>query len=99
MAALDWPARPTSSHGTPRPSCGSTAATGTWPRAEVEAHTDRMADLAWDAIGPQRCAQLLRLMAPLVGAIVSGDDFLPGNPMGLRPLCRRPVSAPGECAG
>ena len=54
-------------------------------RAEVEAHTDALADAAWAGrrAAPSR---LTELVAPLVAAIIAGDGFLRANPMGLRPL-------------
>jgi hypothetical protein len=64
---------------------GPTAA-GRALRAEVEAHTDTLADVPWAAIGSVGADRLVELAAPLVTAILAGDGFLPDNPMGLRPL-------------
>lgn len=55
-------------------------------RAEVEAHTDALADLPWAGVGEARVERLVELAAPLVAAIVAGGGFLERNPMGLRPL-------------
>jgi hypothetical protein len=55
-------------------------------RAEVEARTDALADVPWAAAGTARAERLVELVGPLVRAIVGGGGFLPGNPMGLRPL-------------
>ncbi|MCX6463114.1 MAG: hypothetical protein NTW05_05925 [Pseudonocardiales bacterium] len=55
-------------------------------RAEVEARTDALADVSWQAVGDARAERLVELAAPLVAAIVSGGAFLDRNPMGLRPL-------------
>jgi hypothetical protein len=55
-------------------------------RAWVEERTDSGAMASWDALGERRCDRLLELVAPLVARIVGGGGFLPGNPMGLRPL-------------
>jgi len=59
---------------------------GTEVRAWVEERTDSGAMASWDALGERRCDRLLELAAPLVARIVDGGGFLPGNPMGLRPL-------------
>ncbi|MBW0114706.1 SCO6745 family protein [Pseudonocardia abyssalis] len=55
-------------------------------RAEVEAHTDALADVAWLAVGAERAERLVVLAAPLVAALAAGDGFMPENPMGLRLL-------------
>lgn len=55
-------------------------------RAEVEARTDALADVSWQAVGQERAARLVELVAPLVSAIITGGAFMDGNPMGLRPL-------------
>jgi hypothetical protein len=55
-------------------------------RDEVEARTDALADVPWEAVGAARAERLVELVAPLVSAVLSGDGFLPVNPMGLRPL-------------
>ncbi|HVL84206.1 MAG TPA: hypothetical protein VM367_07990 [Pseudonocardia sp.] len=55
-------------------------------RAEVEAHTDTLADAPWAALGDEGAQRLAALVAPLVSAILAGDGFLPVNPMGLQPL-------------
>lgn len=54
--------------------------------AEVEAHTDALADVPWAAVGDARAERLVGLVAPLVAAIAEGDGFMPDNPMGLRLL-------------
>ncbi len=54
--------------------------------AEVEAHTDSLADVPWTAVGDARAERLVELVEPLVAAIVSGGGFMVDNPMGLRPL-------------
>jgi helix-turn-helix protein len=61
-------------------------AAGRTLRAEVEGHTDALADVPWAVIGAARAERLVELVGPLVRAIVAGGGFLPGNPMGLRPL-------------
>jgi hypothetical protein len=53
---------------------------------EVEAHTDRLADVPWSAVGDGPAERLVELASPLVAAIVAGEGFMPDNPMGLRPL-------------
>ena len=55
-------------------------------RAEVERHTDTLADGAWAALGDERAVRLAVLAAPLVQVITASDSFLRDNPMGLRPL-------------
>lgn len=55
-------------------------------RAEVEAHTDALADVPWAAVGAERAERLVELAAPLVAGIVAGEGFLRDNPMGLRLL-------------
>ena len=55
-------------------------------RAEVERHTDELSAAPWEHLGEQRSERLVELVQPLVRAIVDGGAFLPGNPMGLRPL-------------
>jgi hypothetical protein len=55
-------------------------------RAEVEQHTDALADGAWAALGDGRANRLAALVTPLVRAITTSDSFLRDNPMGLRPL-------------
>lgn len=55
-------------------------------RGAVEARTDALADVPWAALGDARADRLAALVAPLVRTIVASDAFLPGNPMGLRPL-------------
>jgi hypothetical protein len=59
-------------------------------RADVEALTDTLATAPWAAVGPAAAARLVELAAPVVGAIIAGEAFLAGNPMGLRPLVRVP---------
>lgn len=54
--------------------------------AEVEAHTDHLADAPWAAIGDARAERLVELVGPLVAAIVAGGGFMLDNPMGLKPL-------------
>jgi len=53
-------------------------------RAEVEAHTDALADVPWRAVGDARAERVVELTGPLVGAIVAGGGFMDRNPMGLR---------------
>jgi hypothetical protein len=65
---------------------GGLTAEGRALRAEVEAHTDALADTPWAAVGPAGTARIVELAAPLVTAILAGGGFLPENPMGLRPL-------------
>jgi hypothetical protein len=55
-------------------------------RAEVEARTDALADVSWQAVGDGRAARLADLATPLVSAIIAGGAFMERNPMGLRPL-------------
>lgn len=55
-------------------------------RAAVEAHTDALADVAWQAVGEAGAERLLTLSGPLVRAIVDGGGVAADNPMGLRPL-------------
>lgn len=55
-------------------------------RREIEALTDRLADAPWQELGDTRAERLVELVNPLVERIVAGGGFLPGNPMGLRPL-------------
>ncbi len=64
---------------------GLTAA-GRALRDEVEARTDALADVPWEAVGAARADRLVELVAPLVSAVMAGEGFLPVNPMGLRPL-------------
>ncbi|MFC4951218.1 SCO6745 family protein [Pseudonocardia sp. GCM10023141] len=61
-------------------------AAGVALRAEVEAHTDALADAPWLAIGADRAERLVELVAPLVRAIIAGDGVNTVNPMGMRPL-------------
>jgi hypothetical protein len=65
---------------------GGLTAAGRAVRAEVEAHTDELADPPVAAIGAAAAERLVALAAPLVTAIIDAGGFLPGNPMGLRPL-------------
>lgn len=65
---------------------GGLSAAGRALRAQVEAQTDALADVPWSVIGDAAAERLVGLAAPLVTAIVAGDAFLAGNPMGLRPL-------------
>jgi hypothetical protein len=64
---------------------GLTAA-GAALRVEVEARTDLLADAPWAAVGDARAQRLVDLAGPVVAAVLAGGAFLPGNPMGLRPL-------------
>lgn len=64
---------------------GVTAA-GRALRAEIEHRTDVGADAPWAVVGDAGTERLVDLTAPFVSAIVAGGGFLPGNPMGLRPL-------------
>ncbi|GAA2904056.1 hypothetical protein GCM10010472_72910 [Pseudonocardia halophobica] len=54
--------------------------------AEVEARTDALADQAWRALGDARAERLVGLAGPLVERVLAAGDFLPQNPMGMRPL-------------
>jgi hypothetical protein len=65
---------------------GRPTAAGTALRAEVEAHTDALADVPWSGVDPERIERLVALAGPMVAAIVAGGGFLTENPMGLRPL-------------
>ncbi|MCF7550341.1 hypothetical protein [Pseudonocardia sp. WMMC193] len=53
---------------------------------DVEARTDTLADRAWQALGDARSARLQALAGPLVARILAAGDFMPDNPMGMRPL-------------
>jgi hypothetical protein len=64
---------------------GAVTPAGRALRAEVERHTDELADGAWAALGDERAARLAALAAPLVETITASDSFLRDNPMGLRP--------------
>jgi helix-turn-helix protein len=64
---------------------GAVTPAGRALRAEVERHTDTLADGAWAALGDERVDRLAALVAPLVRAITASDSFLRDNPMGLRP--------------
>jgi hypothetical protein len=55
-------------------------------RREVEARTDALADVPWAALGDERAARVVELVAPLVRTIVESESFLHDNPMGLQPL-------------
>lgn len=68
---------------------GRLTAAGAALRAEVEARTDVLADVAWAGVGPERTERLVALAEPMVAAIVAGGGFLADNPMGLRPLAGR----------
>ncbi len=65
---------------------GAVTAAGRDLLVEVEAHTDRLADVPWAAVGDERAERLVELVSPLVAAIIAGEGFLADNPMGLRPL-------------
>ncbi|MGE3284965.1 MAG: hypothetical protein AB7J32_02535 [Pseudonocardia sp.] len=65
--------------------CRPTAA-GRALRASVEATTDALADVAWQAIGDAAAQRLLDLSGPFVRAIMDGGGVAADNPMGLRPL-------------
>jgi hypothetical protein len=65
---------------------GGPSAVGREVRDEVEAHTDALADVPWNAVGDERATRLVHLVGPLVAAIAAGDGFRPDNPMGLRLL-------------
>ena len=65
---------------------GSLTDAGRALRNEVERCTDDLSKAPWDELGAQRAERLVELVQPLVRAIVQGGAFLPGNPMGLRPL-------------
>lgn len=69
---------------------GGLTAAGAALRAAVEAHTDALSDAPWRAVGDAEAERLVKLVEPLVTAIVAGDGVAAGNPMGMRPL----VSAP-----
>ena len=73
-------------------------------RAEVERHTDALADGAWGALGDGRADRLAELVTPLAQAITASDSFMPDNPMGRarRHGRRRPdrrAAAPGSRGG
>lgn len=63
--------------------------TGRGLRAEVEAHTDALADVPWAAVGDARAERLVELVAPLVAAVAAGDGYAAVNPMGLQLLAVR----------
>jgi hypothetical protein len=65
---------------------GEPTAAGRALRAEVEAHTDALAEVPWTGIDGERTDRLVRLAEPIVAAIVAGGAFLDDNPMALRPL-------------
>jgi hypothetical protein len=65
---------------------GALSAAGRALLVEVEAHTDRLADVPWAAVGDRPAERLVELVAPLVAAIVAAGGFMLDNPMGLRPL-------------
>jgi hypothetical protein len=54
--------------------------------AEVESHTDALADVPWATVGDARAERLVGLVEPLVAGILAGGGFMVDNPMGLRPL-------------
>jgi hypothetical protein len=64
---------------------GAITAAGRALRADVEAHTDALADVPWAGVGDARVERVIGLAAPLVAAIIAGGAFLDRNPMGLRP--------------
>lgn len=65
---------------------GTLTVAGNGLRAEVEAHTDTLADVPWAAVGAGQAERLVTLVAPVVAALAAGDGYLPVNPMGLRLL-------------
>jgi hypothetical protein len=68
-------------------------------RAEVEAHTDALADAPWRAIGDAAAERLVTLAAPLTAAVVDGGGILVTNPMGLHPLGGSRDAAPAGTPG
>lgn len=71
---------------------GGTTPGGAALRAEVEARTNAAAGAPAAALGDASLERLVGLAGPLVSAILAGGAFMPGNPMGLRPLVE---AAPG----
>lgn len=63
---------------------GGITATGRATRAEVEAHTDRLAATPWAAVGADAADRLVELVEPLVAAIAARGGVPAQNPMGLR---------------
>lgn len=86
--AAEAPAAAGSAADAPRPIGPVVTAAGRELRAEVEAHTDALADAPWAAVGPRRAERLVELATPLVAGIVAGEAFLAENPMGLRLLSK-----------
>jgi hypothetical protein len=52
-------------------------------RAEVEAHTDRLAEEPWRALGPERTERLLDLLTPMARAINDAGGVPVPNPVGV----------------
>ncbi len=68
---------------------GSLTTDGAQLRKWVEDKTDAASLAPWILLGRDRTERLADLVAPYVQAIVAGGSFIPGNPMGLRPLAGR----------
>ncbi|WP_226369935.1 SCO6745 family protein [Pseudonocardia oceani] len=65
---------------------GALTAAGRALRAEVEAHTDALADVPWAAVGDDAAERLVALTTPVVAMLPAGGVFNADNPMGLRLL-------------
>jgi hypothetical protein len=61
---------------------------------DVEDRTDALADVAWTALGDEPAERLIALAGPWVRAVLAAGDFLPTNPMGMRPLVSAATPAP-----
>ena len=62
---------------------------------DVEDRTDALADVAWTALGDEPAERLIALAGPWVRAVLAAGDFLPTNPMGMRPLVS--AATPAAC--
>jgi hypothetical protein len=62
---------------------GEVTEAGTELRRWVEDRTDQAASAPWQALGQAACDRLTELMTPLALRIVTGNDVMRTNPMGL----------------
>ena len=72
---------------------GCLSASGDAERAEIELHTDRLAQAPWAALGEQNTQRLAALLEPLAEAIVQSGALPPRNPVGLTRAHRLPDDA------
>lgn len=62
---------------------GALTAAGADEHDEIERLTDRAAARPWDALGPERTAELAALLAPMATAVLAAGDVPVHGPVGL----------------